>query len=68
MEEGLGKGKLLLFWVRVICFFLLAALLLGYATYIVRSEKFSEGHVAACHARGYLAAILRRLDQLEAAQ
>jgi hypothetical protein len=41
------------------------ASLLGYATYIVRSEKFSEGHVAACHRRGYLAAILRRQTQLE---
>ena len=39
--------------------------LLGYATYIVRSEKFSEGHIAACHRRGYLAAVLRRLAQLE---
>ena len=39
--------------------------LLGYATYIVRSEKFSEGHIAACHRRGYLAAIVRRLAQLE---
>jgi|GEM_PF-1099917 len=44
------------------------ATLLGYATYIVRSEKFSEGHVAACHRRGYLAAILRRLNQLDEAQ
>jgi len=41
------------------------ATLLGYATYIVRSEKFSEGHIAACHRRGYLAAIVRRLAQLE---
>lgn len=41
------------------------ATLLGYATYIVRSEKFSEGHIAACHRRGYLAAVLRRLAQLE---
>ncbi|WP_292043588.1 MULTISPECIES: DUF6508 domain-containing protein [unclassified Brevundimonas] len=41
------------------------ATLLGYATYIVRSEKFSEGHFAACHRRGYLAAIVRRLAQLE---
>ncbi|WP_409018524.1 DUF6508 domain-containing protein [Brevundimonas vesicularis] len=43
------------------------AILLGYATYIVRSERFSEGHIAACHRRGYLAAILRRLAQLEGA-
>ena len=41
------------------------ATLLGYATYIVRSEKFSEGHIAACHRRGYLAAIVRRLAQLD---
>ncbi|WP_297799687.1 DUF6508 domain-containing protein [uncultured Brevundimonas sp.] len=41
------------------------ATLLGYATYIVRSEKFSEGHIAACHRKGYLAAIVRRLAQLE---
>ncbi len=41
------------------------ATLLGYATYIVRSEKFSEGHIAACHRRGYLAAIVRRLALLE---
>ena len=41
------------------------ATLLGYATYIVRSEKFSEGHIAACHRKGYLAAIVRRLSQLE---
>lgn len=41
------------------------ATLLGYATYIVRSEKFSEGHVAACHRKGFLAAILRRLTQLD---
>lgn len=41
------------------------ASLLGYATYIVRSEKFSEGHIAACHRRGYLAAIVRRLAQLD---
>ena len=41
------------------------ATLLGYATYIVRSEKFSEGHIAACHRRGYLAAIVRRQAQLE---
>lgn len=41
------------------------ATLLGYATYIVRSEKFSEGHIATCHRRGYLAAILRRLVQLD---
>ena len=41
------------------------ATLLGYATYIVRSEKFSEGHIAACHRRGYLATIVRRLAQLE---
>lgn len=39
MEEGLGKGKLLLFWVRVICFFLLAALLLGYATYVLTPKN-----------------------------
>lgn len=39
--------------------------LLGYATYIVRSEKFSEGHIAACHRKGFLAAIVRRLAQLE---
>lgn len=41
------------------------ATLLGFATYIVRSEKFSEGHIAACQRKGYLAAILRRLDQLD---
>ena len=43
------------------------ATLLGYATYIVRSERFSEGHVAACHRKGYLAAIVRRLAELEKA-
>ena len=41
------------------------ATLLGYATYIVRSKRFSEGHIAACHSRGYLAAIVRRLAQLD---
>jgi len=39
--------------------------LLGYATYIVRREQFSEGHIATCHSRGYLAAIVRRLAQLD---
>ena len=43
------------------------ATLLGYATYIVRSEKFSEGHIAACHRKGFLAAILRRQAQLDKA-
>ena len=41
------------------------ATLLGYATYIVRSERFSEGHIASCHRKGYLAAIVRRLTELE---
>ena len=41
------------------------ATLLGYATYIVRSERFSEGHIASCHRKGYLAAIVRRLAQLD---
>ncbi len=41
------------------------ATLLGYATYIVRSERFSEGHIASCHRKGYLAAIVRRLAELE---
>ncbi|WP_181544466.1 DUF6508 domain-containing protein [Brevundimonas sp.] len=41
------------------------ATLLGYATYIVRSERFSEGHIASCHGKGYLAAIVRRLAQLD---
>lgn len=41
------------------------AILLGYATYIVRSERFSEGHIASCHRKGYLAAIVRRLAQLD---
>ena len=43
------------------------ATLLGYATYIVRSEKFSEGHIASCHRKGYLAAIIRRLSELDQA-
>lgn len=43
------------------------ATLLGYATYIVRSERFSEGHIASCHRKGYLAAIIRRLAELEQA-
>jgi len=43
------------------------ATLLGYATYIVRSERFSEGHIASCHRKGYLVAIIRRLAELEQA-
>lgn len=43
------------------------ATLLGYATYIVRSERFSEGHIASCHRKGYLAAIVRRLAELDKA-
>lgn len=43
------------------------ATLLGYATYVVRSERFSEGHIASCHRKGYLAAIIRRLAELEKA-
>ena len=38
----------------------------GYATYVVRGERFSDGHIGACHERGLLAAIVRRLASLDA--
>ena len=38
----------------------------GYATYVVRGERFSDGHIGACHERGLLAAIARRLASLDA--
>ena len=37
----------------------------GYATYVVRGERFSDGHIGACHERGLLAAIVRRLANLD---
>ena len=36
----------------------------GYATYIVRGERFNDGHIGTCHERGLLAAIMRRLANL----
>lgn len=33
------KGTLVLFWIRVVCFFLLTALLLGYATYVLTPKN-----------------------------
>jgi len=38
----------------------------GYATYIVRGERFSDGHIGACHKQGLLAALVRRLADLDA--
>ena len=37
----------------------------GYATYVVRGERFSDGQIGACHERGLLAAIVRRLSNLD---
>ena len=39
--------------------------LVGYATFVVRGERFCDGHIAACHKQGLLASIVRRLAELE---
>lgn len=38
--------------------------LVGYATFILRGERFCDGHIGACHKGGLLAAVARRFAEL----
>ncbi|MFC7380280.1 DUF6508 domain-containing protein [Brevundimonas sp. GCM10030266] len=41
--------------------------LVGYATFILRGERFCYGHIGGCHAQGLLAAVARRFAEIESA-